>query len=163
MCVELSDKPIEHNASTIVEVAPVICLNDLMHDIKGCYHNISPDNIPLWNDWPVSYSSSGRYNAFPCPLSDLALRAVGKHDSAKNNQKIFAKKIIPMILDYVSPKKNWHCNDSKMDFPKITNILISSKQSKQMPELITHTQQYTSQTNLCYLYLKNIPQKYPNS
>jgi hypothetical protein len=84
MCVELSDKPIEHNASTIVEVAPVICLNDLMNDIKGCYHNISPDNIPLWNDWPISYSSSGSCNAFLCPLSDPVLRAAGRHDSVKN-------------------------------------------------------------------------------
>jgi hypothetical protein len=92
MSVELSNQPGEHDPGTVVEVAPVICLNDLIDDIKGCYHHISLDDIPLWNDWHVCYSGSKSYNAFLCPLSDSALRAAGRHDSAKNNQKNICQK-----------------------------------------------------------------------
>jgi hypothetical protein len=87
MSVEFSDQLGEHDASTIVKVSPIICLNDLIDDIKGCYHNIRLDDIPLWNDWPVCYFGSGSCNAFLCPLLDLGLRAIGRHDFAKNNQK----------------------------------------------------------------------------
>jgi hypothetical protein len=87
---------------------------------RGCYHNISLEDIPLWNDWPVCYFGSRSCNAFLFLLANPVLRAAGRHDSAKNNQKIFAKNKIPMILDSVSPKKNRHYNGSKMDFPKIT-------------------------------------------
>jgi hypothetical protein len=45
ICIELSDQPGEHDACTIVEVAPVICLNDVIDNIKESYQNISPDYI----------------------------------------------------------------------------------------------------------------------
>jgi hypothetical protein len=105
MSIELSDQPGEYDADTIVEVAPVICLNDLTDNIKRTFHYINLDNIPVWNDQSVSYSGSGSNTAFLCTLLDPALRAVGRYDSAKNNKKSLPK-IISMILDFVSPKKN---------------------------------------------------------
>jgi hypothetical protein len=50
MCIEVSDQPSEHDAGTIIEAAPVICLNDVIDNIKVSYQNISPDYIPLWNN-----------------------------------------------------------------------------------------------------------------
>jgi hypothetical protein len=73
MRIELSDQPGEHNTSTIVEVASVICLNDVIDNIKGCYHNTSPNNIHFWNNWLVRYSGSRSSNAFLCPLANSAL------------------------------------------------------------------------------------------
>jgi hypothetical protein len=35
MHIEFSDQPSEHNIGTIVEVAPVICQNDVIDNIKG--------------------------------------------------------------------------------------------------------------------------------
>jgi hypothetical protein len=37
MRIEFFDQPSEHNAGTIVEVALVIGLNDVINNIKGCY------------------------------------------------------------------------------------------------------------------------------
>jgi len=37
MRIEFSDEPSENNASTIVQVAPMIGLNDVINNIKGCY------------------------------------------------------------------------------------------------------------------------------
>jgi len=73
MRIEFSDQPDEHNTGTVVELALVICLNDVIDNIKGCYHNISPNNTPFWNNWLVCYSSSGSSNAFLCPLANSAL------------------------------------------------------------------------------------------
>jgi hypothetical protein len=73
ICIELSDQPGEHDACTIVEVAPVICLNDVIDNIKESYQNISPDYITLWNNWPVCYFGSGSCKAFLCPLANSAL------------------------------------------------------------------------------------------
>jgi hypothetical protein len=105
MRAELSGQLGEHDVGTIVEVAPVICLNDLIDDIKGCYHNINPDNIPLWNDWPVSYSSSWSCNAFLYFLLDPALKAASRHESAKNNQKIICRKNNTNDIRFYYPKK----------------------------------------------------------
>jgi hypothetical protein len=104
MSVELSHQPGEHDAGTIVEIASAIWLDNLIDDIKGCYHHISVDDIPPWNDWPVCYSGSRSCNAFLCLLSDSALRAASRYNSAKNDKKDL-RKIIPMIIDYVSKKK----------------------------------------------------------
>jgi hypothetical protein len=73
MSVELSNQPGEHDEGTIVEVAPVICLDNLIDDIKGCYHHINLDDIPIWKDWHVCYSGSGSCNAFLCPLPFVRL------------------------------------------------------------------------------------------
>lgn len=48
----------EHNVGTVVEVAPVIGLDNLMDIIQESDHNISSNNIPLWNDCPVHYLGS---------------------------------------------------------------------------------------------------------
>jgi hypothetical protein len=58
-------------------------------------------SIPLWNDWPVGYSGSERCHVFLCPLSDFTLRAVGRHDSAKNNYKY-----LPKVTSKILGKKN---------------------------------------------------------
>jgi len=77
-----------------VEVAPVICLNNLTNNVQGSYHNISPDYILLWNDWHVGNFGSGSSIALLYPLLNSALRAAGRHDSAKNNKKIFLPKML---------------------------------------------------------------------
>jgi hypothetical protein len=64
------------------------------------------------------------------PLLDPALRAVGKHSSAKELFKYFAKKITQMKLDSISPQNFWHYDGRKMDFLEIANTLNFSKQSK---------------------------------
>jgi hypothetical protein len=87
MSIELSDQSGEYDAGAIVEVAPVICLNNLSDKVQGSYHNISLDYIPLWNDRSVGNFGSGSSIAFLCPLLDYAPRAAGRHDSTKNNQK----------------------------------------------------------------------------
>jgi hypothetical protein len=49
MSIKFSDKPGEHDAGAIMEVAPMIGLDNLTDNVQGSYHNISSDNIPLWN------------------------------------------------------------------------------------------------------------------
>jgi hypothetical protein len=71
--IELSDQPSEHDTGTIAEVVPVIYLNDVINNIKGCHHNINPNYIPLWNNWHVCYSGSESCNAFLCPLANSML------------------------------------------------------------------------------------------
>jgi hypothetical protein len=50
MNIELSDQSSEYDAGTIVEVAPIICMKNLINNIQGSYQNVSPDYIPFWND-----------------------------------------------------------------------------------------------------------------
>jgi hypothetical protein len=104
MSIELADQSGEYDAGTIMEVATVICLNNLTDKIQGSYHNISPDYIPLWNDWSVGNFGSRSNITFICPRSESALRAVGRHDSAKN-KNFFLPKITPRILGSVNPPK----------------------------------------------------------
>jgi len=73
MSIKFSDQPGEHNAGTIVEVAPVIGLNNLTDDVQGSYDNIISDNIPFWNDWPVDYLGFGNCHVFLCPLTNSVL------------------------------------------------------------------------------------------
>jgi hypothetical protein len=102
MSIELFDLSGEYDAGAIVEVAPVICLKNLTDNIQGSYQNINPNYIPFWNDWSVCNFGSRRCNAFLCPLSNFALRAVGRHDSAKNNHK-YLPKITLKILGQKNP------------------------------------------------------------
>jgi hypothetical protein len=81
-----------------VEVAPIICLKNLINKVQGSYQNVSPYYIPFWNDWFVGNFASGSYIAFLCPILDSALRAAGKHDSAKNNHK-YLPKITSRLLE----------------------------------------------------------------
>jgi hypothetical protein len=59
------------------------------------------------------------------------LRVVGRNSMQKNYQK-FSQKIMPINVDSINPKKIWHYDGRKMDFPEITNILNIAKQSKNM-------------------------------
>jgi hypothetical protein len=54
--IELPDQPREPNAGVVVEVSPVIGLDDLMNTIQLSNHNISTNDIPLWNDYHVHNS-----------------------------------------------------------------------------------------------------------
>jgi hypothetical protein len=58
MSIKLSDQSGEHNAGAVVEVALVIGLDNLMDIIQVSDHNISSNNIPLWNDCLVRYLGS---------------------------------------------------------------------------------------------------------
>jgi hypothetical protein len=73
MSIELSDQSGEYDAGRIVEVAPIICLKNIIDSIQRSYQNISLG-------WFVGNFDSRSCNAFLCPLSDSALRAAGKHD-----------------------------------------------------------------------------------
>jgi hypothetical protein len=91
MSIELSNQSGEYDVGTIIEIASVISLNILTDNVKESYHNITSDYIPLWNDRPVGNFGSGSSTAFFCPLSDLALSAIARHDFAKNNKKYLPK------------------------------------------------------------------------
>jgi len=88
MGIELPDQPGEHYAGVVVEVSPVIGLDDLMNTIQWSNHNISTNEIPLWNDCPVHNSGSKGCNIFFCPLTNTALWTASRHDSAKITNKI---------------------------------------------------------------------------
>jgi len=121
MSIELSDQSGEYDAGAIVEVAPVIFLNNLTDNVKGSYHKISLNYIPFWNDRPV-----GNFLALEATLPSSVLYRTLRVELLANMilqriTKFFLPRITPKILGFVSPKKNWHYNGSKLDFPKITN------------------------------------------
>jgi hypothetical protein len=66
MNVELFDQSGEYNVGVIVQVALVICLNNLIDNVQGSNHNITPDYIPLWIDQPVGNFGSGSSTTFLC-------------------------------------------------------------------------------------------------
>jgi hypothetical protein len=123
MNIELSDQSSEYDAGAIVEVALVICLKNLT-GVQGSYQIGSPDYIMFSNNRSIGNFGSGSCIAFLCPLSDSALRATGRHDSAKNNHNY-----LPKITSRILEKRIHHYNGSKMDFPKITTKQNNPTQS----------------------------------
>jgi hypothetical protein len=97
MSIKFSDQFGEHNAGAVVEVAPVLGLDNLMDIIQGSDHNINSNNIPLWNDRPIHYLGSGSCHVFLSPLTNSELWNASRHGYANNNQqdmpKIFSKKL----------------------------------------------------------------------
>jgi hypothetical protein len=91
MGIELSNQPGEHNAGAVVEVSPVIGLDDLMVTIQWSNHNICTNNIPLRNDRLVHNLGSEGCHILLSPLSDFALWTVNRHDSAKITNKVCRK------------------------------------------------------------------------
>jgi hypothetical protein len=91
MSIKFSGQSGEHNAGAVVEVALVIGMDNLMDIIQGVDHNISSNNIPLWNDWPLHYLGSRSYHIFLCPLTNFALWTASRHVYANNNQQDMPK------------------------------------------------------------------------
>jgi hypothetical protein len=134
MGVKRPDQPGEHNAGAVVEVSPVIGLDDFVDTIQWSNHNIYSNNIPLRNDRPVHNLSSASCYVLLCPLLDFALWAVSRHNSASNNQKDMQKKkkkkFSKRLVFLLIPKKIWHYNGSKMDISKNYKHLYNPIQSK---------------------------------
>jgi hypothetical protein len=101
MNIELFDQSGEYDAGAIVEVAPIICLENLTDNVQGSYQNVSPNYILFWNDRSVGNFGSRSCIAFLYPLSDSVLRAAGRHNSTKNNHKY-----LPKITSRILEKKN---------------------------------------------------------
>jgi hypothetical protein len=88
MCIEFLDQPGEHNAGAVVEVAPVIGLDDLIDTIQWSNHKINTNDIPLKSDCPVHNSGSKGCPMLLWSLSDSTLWTVSNHDSAKITNKV---------------------------------------------------------------------------
>jgi hypothetical protein len=91
MSIKLSDQSIENKTCTVVKVALVIGLDNLMDTIQRSHHNIRLNNIVLCNYWLVHYLGSGSYHITLCPLSDSTLWTASRHDYAKITNKVCQK------------------------------------------------------------------------
>jgi hypothetical protein len=69
----------------------VISLDSLINAIQWRHHDVSTDHIPLSEDIAVHDLGLESTLLFLCPLADSALGADGRHDSAKEPTRNFAK------------------------------------------------------------------------
>jgi hypothetical protein len=76
----------------------VIGLDSLINAIQCRYHDVSTDHVPLSEDIAVHDLGLEGTLLFLCPLADPALRADGRHDSAKEPTRILPKIIQKMFL-----------------------------------------------------------------
>jgi hypothetical protein len=102
--IEESDQPGENNASTGVEVSPVVSLDSLVNTIQRRHHVVRSDHIVLSNDCAIHDFGLECAPLFLSPLADPALGTDCRHDSAKINQQDFAKDNPENILVRVQQK-----------------------------------------------------------
>jgi hypothetical protein len=103
--IEESDEPGENNASTCVQISPMVSLDSLIDAIQRRYHDVSADHIPLSDDVAVHDFGLKCASLFLCPLADSALGTDCRHDSAQKDQQDFAKNSPEMGL--LGQDKNW--------------------------------------------------------
>jgi hypothetical protein len=75
--------PEKHYASTVVEIAPMISLDNVSNNVQRSHHDIYEDHIALRNSLPILNSGLSSF----CPLTDSGLRTASRHDYAKKKKK----------------------------------------------------------------------------
>jgi hypothetical protein len=100
-----------------MEVALVIGLDSLINAIQWRHYDVNTNHVSLSEDIAVHDLGLESTLLFLCPLADLALGADGRHDSAKEPTRIFAKNN-PKKNILVSVIKVWQNNSSNKDFCK---------------------------------------------
>jgi len=78
--IEESDQPGGNNASTGVEVSPVVSLDSLINTIQWRHHNVISDHIALSNDCTIHDFGLECAPLFLSPLADPALGTDCRYD-----------------------------------------------------------------------------------
>jgi hypothetical protein len=95
----------------------MVCLDSLINVIQWRHHDVGTDHVPLSEDIAVHDFGLESTMLFLCPLADPTLGADGRHDSAKEPTRIFAKNN-PQKNILVSVIKIWQNDSSNKDFCK---------------------------------------------
>jgi hypothetical protein len=103
----------------------VIGLDSLINAIQWRHHDVCTDHIPLSEDIAIHDLGLEGTLLFLCPLANLVLGADGRHDSAKEPTRIFAKNNPHKKNILVSVTKIWQNNSSKRTFVKIKTEFIT--------------------------------------
>jgi hypothetical protein len=89
--IEESDEPGEDNASTCVQISPMVSLDSLIDAIQRRHHDVGTDHIPLNDDVAVHDFGLECDSLFLYPLADSTLGTDCRRDSATRNQQEFSK------------------------------------------------------------------------
>jgi hypothetical protein len=89
--IEQPDQPSVHNAGTRMEIPPMISLDNVMDTVQMSHHDIGPNNVSLSNYWFIHNFGSKGCSISLYPLANPELWTTGRHNSAKETNKICQK------------------------------------------------------------------------